>query len=317
MLSTSLPNLAILMSADQHPLHRIEAVLSYIHQNLESPLTVEELAQRFGWSRWQLQRVFTAQTGQSVAHYVRELRLSRAAEALVGSRHRQIDIALSCGFESEISFNRAFKQVFGCTPGAYRRRGLVCGLKTPIRTDAGPLPPVEVNPRLLQIRVETRPAFEVVGLCGQISGLFSPCPNFATQVPRLWRCFLDTARPDSQCTRLGVLEVGQSADNGQSFPYWAAVEAGSLRNISGLRTLTVPTQQYAVIPFQGPIDALEKTLNWFIRHWLPGSGFRGRYGYDLEVYDQGFDLNQNHTRMEYWVPIEPESGSPRPAILPL
>jgi len=293
------------MSRDHQPIDRIEAVLDYIHLYLDMPLSVEELARRFNWSRWQLQRVFTAQTGQSVAHYVRVLRLSRAAEALVTTKHRQLDIALACGFESEISFCRAFKQQFGCTAGDYRHRGQRSGLRTPIRRGAGPLPPEELNPRLLQIRVETRTAFDIVGLSGQISGLFSPNPNFATEVPLLWHNFLAAAQLNPNQSRLGVLEVSRSPDNGQSFPYWAAVEANDTLTIKGLQRLRVPAQQYAVVPFQGPIEALEKTLNWFIRYWLPSSGYQGRYGYDLEVYDSGFNLDNDQVAMEYWVPIQP------------
>lgn len=305
------------MSNGHQPVDRIESVLDYIHNHLATPLSVAALAQRFHWSRWQLQRVFTAQTGQSVAHYVRALRLSRAAEALISTGHRQLDIALACGFESEISFSRAFKQQFGCTAGDYRRRGQRRGLTTPIRRGAGPLPPEELNPRLLQIRVETRPAFDIVGLSGQISGLFSPCPNFATQVPLLWRNFLQAAQPGPSVTRLGVLEVSRSPDNGQSFPYWAAIEADHQIHIEGLHALRVPTQQYAVVPFQGPIQALEKTLSWFIRYWLPGSGYQGRYGYDLEVYHAGFDLDSDQVAMEYWVPIEAEFNWTSPISLSL
>ena len=52
---------------------RIERVLDYIHAHLDQPLSLEQLAEQSCWSRWQLQRVFLHETGQTVAHYVREL----------------------------------------------------------------------------------------------------------------------------------------------------------------------------------------------------------------------------------------------------
>ncbi|WP_232819295.1 helix-turn-helix domain-containing protein [Saccharospirillum mangrovi] len=290
------------------PNRRLRAILAYIHRHLETPLNVESLAQQAGWSRWQFQRVFGAQTGLSVAQYVRELRLSRAAEALLTSTRRQLDIALECGFDSEISFNRAFKQVFGCTPGDYRRRGERNGLKTPIRLGEVPLPPEELNPRLLQIRVETRAEMHLVGLCDSIDGLFSPQPNFADRVPALWHRFMATL-PLSECTGplYGVLEVHRSTNNGHSFPYWAATQyQGESALPEGVEPLTVPAQQYAAIPFHGPIQALDKTLAWFLQHWLPGSGYRALYGVDLEVYQPELNLNRDDTAMEYWVPIEPD-----------
>ena len=92
---------------------RISRVLAYIHANLSSTLSLEDIAKQSCWSRWQLQRVFQAETGLTVANYVRELKLSQAAEELLDSKERVIDIALGLGFNSEISFSRSFKQMFG------------------------------------------------------------------------------------------------------------------------------------------------------------------------------------------------------------
>jgi len=102
---------------------RIERILDYIHTNIDSPLSVEYLAKKSCWSRWQLQRIFLQETNQTVAQYVREIKLSRAAEQLLSNSNRIMDIALNCGFNSEISFNRSFKQLFQCSPRAYRKRG--------------------------------------------------------------------------------------------------------------------------------------------------------------------------------------------------
>lgn len=289
------------------PLSRIERVLTYIHDHLDTPLSVASLARHGGWSRWQFQRVFAAHTGLSVAQYVRELRLSRAAEELLTSSQRQLDIALACGFDSEISFSRSFRQMFGCTPRSYRQRGQRTGLKTPIFTGDLPLPPAELNPRMLQIRVESKLAFEVVGVPGQICGLFSTQPDFATKVPALWQALFERVNRSAQVPLIGVLDICHGVEDGSRFSYWAAVEADVVGDIPGLQRLRVPAQEYAVIPFQGPIRALEKTLDWFIHHWLPHSGYRGRYGYDLEVYQPDFNLDTDHVCMEYWVPVVAET----------
>lgn len=111
---------------------RIERILEYIHAHIDTPLTVELLAQKSCWSRWQLQRTFLKETNQTVAQYVREIKLSIAAEKLILSKDRVMDIALNCGFNSEVSFNRAFKQLFQCSPSTYRKRGQRIGLKIPL-----------------------------------------------------------------------------------------------------------------------------------------------------------------------------------------
>ncbi len=109
---------------------RIVSVLDYIDTNLHKPLDVSILADISGWSRWQLQRVFSEYTGFSVAQYIRQLRLAIAAWKLLNSNDRQLDIALLCGFESEVSFSRSFKQHFGCPPREYRQKGQLAGIET-------------------------------------------------------------------------------------------------------------------------------------------------------------------------------------------
>ena len=109
---------------------RISSVLQYIDLNLHKSLDVNSLAKISGWSRWQLQRVFSAHIGLNVAQYVRQLRLAIAAWKLLNSNDRQLDIALFCGFDSEVSFSRSFKQHFGCPPREYRQLGQLIGIGT-------------------------------------------------------------------------------------------------------------------------------------------------------------------------------------------
>jgi len=101
---------------------RIQQVLMYIHQNLNLPLMLEDIAEQSCWSRWQLQRVFQKETGYSVANYVRELKLNEAANQLLTTSDRVIDIAIALGFSSEISFSRAFKQAHNLSPSAFRKQ---------------------------------------------------------------------------------------------------------------------------------------------------------------------------------------------------
>ncbi len=307
---------------------RIERVLIYIHEHLDQALTVESLAEKNCWSRWQFQRVFNSYTGQNVAQYIRELRLSRAAEMLLSGPDKQLDIALACGFESEVSFSRSFKQVFACSPGQYRRRGQRTGLKTPIRAlsqsslalNAAELAvlPAELERRLLQIRVEARPEFQVLGIPGRIKGIFSEQPDFSSKVPALWQTLnnflhINSRRP---VNGIGVLDTSRSELEGNTIDYWACVQPELMNDLrvlekgkiqeQELKGLTVPAQEYAVIPFSGPIQLLDKTLQWFIHYWLPSSGYRGLNSFDLEIYQSDFDPEQSDVEMEYWVPVAPD-----------
>jgi AraC family transcriptional regulator len=114
---------------------RILAVKHYIQAHLTEPLDRETLAQVAGFSVSHLHRVFTAAMGESIAAYVRRVRLERAARKL---RMGAIDIgevALAAGYETHAAFGKAFKQHYGLSPSAFRQLG--CRAATQLLKERG------------------------------------------------------------------------------------------------------------------------------------------------------------------------------------
>lgn len=300
-------------SVQSAQLTRIEKVLEFIHQHLFLPLSLDDIAQKSCWSRWQLQRVFTAKTGVNVAQYIRELKLSRAAEILLDSpSERVLDIALSVGFNSEISFSRSFKQFFGCSPRDYRKRGIRSGLRQPMTaislstSDAGHLNSLQVNPSFTQIRIEHKAAFRVMGYRGEIGGLFASQPDFQQSVPQIWRTFEAIKQSESLLANMTTMRYGvidTLSLNSERLDYWAAEASQTLLSQS-LNTLEIPTQQYAVLAHKGPIDGLKNKLEWLFTEWLPQSGYRGIDGFELEIYPANYQMHSADAYMEYWLPIQ-------------
>lgn len=296
-------NLTISSLTSHSRLTRIEAVLDYIHCHLDESLNLVGLAEKSCWSRWQLQRIFGEETGLTVAQYVRELRLSQAAEMLLSSNQRHLDVALECGFDSEISFSRAFKQMFACSPRVYRKRGKRQGLRTPLqyRELAYSLP--EDAKSFMQIRIESKEAFALSGVFDWINGPFSATPNFLDRVPKLWQSLLVPSEYDTSTTNpIGVINTHSFAEKPGQLQYWAGYKGLDLANCESIQ---VPAQEYAVIPVQGKVTSLESAVGWFIRHWLPESNYNGITGYELEMYSPEYDPYSPLSYMEYWLPIAP------------
>ncbi|SMH39414.1 GlxA family transcriptional regulator [Azospirillum agricola] len=100
---------------------RIEAALSYARRNLTSQLSVEELAGAAALSPRQFSRAFRAETGQSPAKAVEQLRLEAARLMLEQTRHPVEIIARESGFADPERMRRAFLRAFGQPPQAMRR----------------------------------------------------------------------------------------------------------------------------------------------------------------------------------------------------
>lgn len=100
---------------------RIEAVLAHIRRNLRNPLTVEELADVANLSPRQFSRAFVAETGQSPAKAVEQLRLEAARFMIEQGRHTINVVAQETGFADRERMRRAFVRTFG-VPADFLRR---------------------------------------------------------------------------------------------------------------------------------------------------------------------------------------------------
>jgi AraC-like DNA-binding protein len=96
-------------------------VLSLFHQRPAHPWTMPGLAKEVGVSRSVLAQKFRHYLGQPPMGYLTDWRLQLGARALKSSVRSVAEIASEIGYETEASFNRAFKRRFQLPPGRYRR----------------------------------------------------------------------------------------------------------------------------------------------------------------------------------------------------
>jgi len=286
---------------------RVEKILDYIHNNIREPLSLEDIAAKSCWSRWQLQRVFQDHTGFSVAQYVKEIKLSQTAERVLSGEQRMLDIALEFGFSSEVSFSRSFKQFFGLSPKRYQKNGLKKGIMTPLSPpeNATALPPFPEG-ALYQVRLDHKSDFKFSGIANKVKGLRSATPDFSTSVPAAWQRFFSLVDIKEFATvpHIGLIQESDSAEPGELI-YWSGVEStAQITNISSIECFTVPECTWAVLPFQGDADDYHKAILWMLAHWLPESGFKGIDGaYEMEIYYPSSKDCKNNLNAEYWLAI--------------
>lgn len=65
--------------------------------------------------------MFYALTGFTVSQYIRNRRLTLAAEELASTDKKVIDVALKCGYESPEAFTKAFQRLHGISPSALKK----------------------------------------------------------------------------------------------------------------------------------------------------------------------------------------------------
>lgn len=99
----------------------VEAACRILEQNLRQPPTLDELASMVGTHRHRLSESFKHAFGTTVYAWLRECRISQAAEWLESSEMSIQSIADELGFSTGGNFSTSFKERFGVTPSDYRR----------------------------------------------------------------------------------------------------------------------------------------------------------------------------------------------------
>jgi len=75
-----------------------------------------------GYSPWYCSSMFHDITGVTLKSYITGRRLARITEEIRDTKERILDIAVKYGFSSQEALTRVFKEQYGCTPAAYRKR---------------------------------------------------------------------------------------------------------------------------------------------------------------------------------------------------
>lgn len=100
----------------------LQQLLEWIECNLEHPISIDDITQKSGYSRRNVQHLFKNFMHVPLGEYIRKRRLCRAAILVRLTAKSMLDIALSLHFDSQQSFSREFKKLFGCSPREYRYR---------------------------------------------------------------------------------------------------------------------------------------------------------------------------------------------------
>ncbi|MBN1618847.1 AraC family transcriptional regulator [Candidatus Dojkabacteria bacterium] len=101
---------------------QINKAIDYIQNNIDGELTLKAIAQSSRFSQYHFHRIFSAITGETLAAFIKRIRLEKSVTWLCYYPEKSItEIAFACGFSSSQVFARMFKEKFHKTPSKYRQ----------------------------------------------------------------------------------------------------------------------------------------------------------------------------------------------------
>lgn len=281
----------------------IQRALDYTEAHLTEEIDYGAAAKLACSSTFHFQRMFGLICGFSLGDYIRMRRLTLAAEDLIRTADKVIDVALKYGYDSPESFSRAFLRFHGVTPTQARRGGTVKSfsrLSVKLILSGG---------NTMDYRIEKRDGFQVV--CKK-KYVHKPQGDTATaDIAAFWNeCGRDGSmetickygRFDHLHGVLGICFSGELADAG--FPYGIGAEYnGAPLDGEGLEIVNIPAHTYAVFQCKGKMpDAFRNTYQRICTEFFPQSNYEYGSGVELEVYPSAEVDDPNYT-CEIWVAV--------------
>ncbi|MFJ6573621.1 helix-turn-helix transcriptional regulator [Streptomyces sp. NPDC091292] len=99
----------------------VARVITDMHANFGEELTIDDMAQTAGFSKFHFTRGFTNVTGVSPRRFLRAIRFQEAKRLLVNSELNIAEISHAVGYSSVGTFSSCFKSCTGITPSTYRQ----------------------------------------------------------------------------------------------------------------------------------------------------------------------------------------------------
>jgi AraC family transcriptional regulator len=272
----------------------VAKALWYIESHYAGAITLDDIADVAGQSRFALSRLFGTATDRSVMRYVRGRRLTEAAKSLANGAADILSVALEAGYGSHEAFSRAFRDQFGLTPEALRAQRSLDNipLVEPIKMDQSLI--VKLEPP----RFEKGKLLLIAGLSERYS--YETCAS----IPAQWQRFTPyIGNIPGQVGGTGY-GVRYNADDDGNFDYMAGVEVGSFDGLpKELTRLRIPPRRYAVFAHRDHISKVRSTHYTIWSQWLPDSGHEAADARSFERYDEKFDPRAGTGGLEIWVPL--------------
>lgn len=290
---------------------RLSLALAYVENNLTGEIHPETLERIACCSSYNFYRMFSFITDISLTDYIRRRKLTLAAIELQSSDIKVIDLAVKYGYDSPVSFSRAFQALHGVTPTQARADGVTLKAYPRISFKIS----IE-GEKEIDYRIESKEAFQVFGIEGIFqtddSGQYPNNPN------ELWRQNdangtyekLEADAGDlppfiSQSLRKvhGVCDYKQTEPG--TFAYMQCAFRSQNSKTKGYTVVDIPAHTWVIFTsgtfkWDQVVEVFTNLNKSFYSEWLPTAEYEQANDMNLDVY--GGDANIGY--LELWYAIK-------------
>ncbi|MFB5566512.1 GyrI-like domain-containing protein [Bacillus cereus] len=285
-------------------LRRIYKVQDYIESNINDSLSIEELADVAGFSKFHFHRIFKGIVNESLSRYVNRLKLERATHLLTYRTDMTItDIAYHFGFTDSAVFSRTFKNYYGVSPSQYRNYNSKNCKDVRGISQYNECKKVRGNVEIVTADDINVAYIRHIGTYEELTIAFPEMIEklFHYAAKQNYHVFDDTK----------VLTIYHDHHEFTEEYHLRTSLCVTISDESTVETndvgiMVIPSGKYAVGHFEICQDEYKGAWDFLYGEWLPNSGYKPRDLYPFEVYRNDPKQHpENKHIVDIYVPIEP------------
>ena len=266
---------------------RVNRVVAFINNNLNEKLDIEQLASISNFSPFHFHRIISAYLNEPVGAYIVKTRLDTAAKLIRYSSEPMNEIAFKVGYDSQTSFNKAFKKRYLVTPMEFRTNEVESNPEEIINYTQD-MTTFTVKPKIKNVKARNVVFLSSVG---DYSG---------EQTDVTWSRLFDFMKKNRLFSwRMEFIGIGHdNPDITESdkcrYDACITINKRDFKPEGDFKFKIIVGGKFAVFRYKGPYSRLGEIYRAVFKNWLPGSGYELR---NVPVFEKYLN-NPDNTKPE-------------------
>ena len=249
------------ISTREEYLKRINVVVEYINNHLDSELDLNKLAEISNLSPYHFHRIIKAFLGEPLGLFITRMRVETTARLL---RYTQIpiqEIAYNVGYEMSSSLSKVFKQYYDISPIEYRNNKNFTIMKAPLINAELKLK----APKIVELSTKTAIYIRIIGEYGG--------SDYDNVWNRLWAFIKEHKLFTAGIENIGISHNDPKVTESEKCRYDACLVIHKPAQAQGeVGVKEIAGGKYVVFHYQGIYSNLGAVYDTIFGKWLPESG---------------------------------------------
>ena len=256
-------------------------LMYYIYTHIDTPINIDELAEAFTIDKFYLHKIFKNVFGRNIYESIKSIRLQKASNLLITNRYSTVShIANACGYTSQTSFIRAFKERFGMTPKRWRNGGYLRYSDMLLKPSSGGTLQISEPEIVKQVPIEA---------------YYIRDNGYGPHIKRSWQkiqTLVYTTEPKIY-TLISLFHDNPAITPLENCQHVAAIAIRHNKEVVNLPVFKIAGGVYARFRVSGEKADLLPFIRWVYHEWLPQSGYETTTKPPYAIYRKNHHLSDD------------------------